>query len=501
MTPLVPAATPLLPIDAAPPADGDRVTAALAPVGFASVLQRTVAAEPDVVTTSTDAAPAPPVDTAPPRPDLALRRVPARALPTPTDDRTDEAATDGPEAAETLGDVEAALASSHRPVLVVPPPAADTAEGPEAPTGRDPHAHGAPVAGGAPVADGAPIPARGTELDVEQPTPPRTTRPAPTGTDEPTPVASADAPQADVGEPRFVEPAPFALPAPAAPVWMADLAPAVAAATIPTTTVTATPTPTTSTTATATVAATVGIGGHAPAPVDGAPVGPAVPAERPPVTGGSEPLVREEPNGLAPTRSPGSPTEPMASPGVGGDRAEPTPAAARANPAPAVPTPAVTLPEVPLPAVPPALAVDGGAPPAAPAAPGAPWSLVHRAIASLEHGPTGTQRLRVSLQPDELGEVLVEITVDQGRLDIRLLTETPTARDRLLAETGRLEAALAESGLRTGALDIDARGHGDRDRTPPTPPRAQDTVSVPVSVPAPGPYRAAVPAGRIDLVL
>lgn len=146
----------------------------------------------------------------------------------------------------------------------------------------------------------------------------------------------------------------------------------------------------------------------------------------------------------------------------------PTPARPSTAPAeaPAPPIAAPPAPPAPAPAQPVAEATSASSVPATAggerAQAGEPWEQVHRALGSLRHLEDGSQQIRVRLHPEELGEVLVEVTAHRGELRIQLVAETPAARDRLGAELGQLGSKLAESGLRPTSLDVGSGNGSER---------------------------------------
>lgn len=134
-----------------------------------------------------------------------------------------------------------------------------------------------------------------------------------------------------------------------------------------------------------------------------------------------------------------------------------------------------------------------------------PWQQVHHALGSLRSFSDGSEQIRVRLHPEELGEVLVEVTALRGELRINLVTETPAARERLNAELGQLASKLAESGLQASSLDVGSgndrgRPGGERqERSPDARPGSPVEPRLPVSAGARSPRSGGT--GRIDLVL
>ncbi|TDR90112.1 flagellar hook-length control protein FliK [Enterovirga rhinocerotis] len=136
---------------------------------------------------------------------------------------------------------------------------------------------------------------------------------------------------------------------------------------------------------------------------------------------------------------------------------------------------------------------DGPAPPLvaapAPAAPHAPSAAVQATGAPalvphpvlqgvalpavpVEIGLTslaGINRFDIRLAPDDLGQIDVRLDIDEeGRVRAHLVVERPEAYAHLQRETGQLERALEQAGLKTGddgvALSLRQQGSGDGGR-------------------------------------
>jgi flagellar hook-length control protein FliK len=82
----------------------------------------------------------------------------------------------------------------------------------------------------------------------------------------------------------------------------------------------------------------------------------------------------------------------------------------------------------------------------------------------------GVDRLRIVLDPPELGRVDVKIAFDDGRISAALLVDRPETLDLLQRDSRALERTLNEAGFKTDSdsLDFNLRGHrhGQRDGMP-----------------------------------
>jgi hypothetical protein len=109
-----------------------------------------------------------------------------------------------------------------------------------------------------------------------------------------------------------------------------------------------------------------------------------------------------------------------------------------------------------------------GGPSAAPAAPAAPLAdagglanpeLVERVLrATRQAQARSVSRLRLTLEPPELGELSLELTLRDRVLHGAFFTDAPGAAEALAARLGELKDALERRGLRVGELSVNPGG-------------------------------------------
>lgn len=143
-----------------------------------------------------------------------------------------------------------------------------------------------------------------------------------------------------------------------------------------------------------------------------------------------------------------------------------TPAADRTtheHATPPAPAAAATAPPAAGPAVPggPRIAVPA-APAGAPAAPPppAPHLQLAAVVAPLRREGDGAYRLRLHLQPEDLGALDVDVEVRAGQVHLRLHAEEAATVTALRHAMPELRAELEAAGFRAGAFDVTARGDG-----------------------------------------
>jgi flagellar hook-length control protein FliK len=73
----------------------------------------------------------------------------------------------------------------------------------------------------------------------------------------------------------------------------------------------------------------------------------------------------------------------------------------------------------------------------------------------------------IRLHPEHLGEVVVEMRVEQERVVATLKSDTPAVRAWIAAHRDDLEAGLADAGLRLDELRVSERESGQQRREPP----------------------------------
>ena len=87
----------------------------------------------------------------------------------------------------------------------------------------------------------------------------------------------------------------------------------------------------------------------------------------------------------------------------------------------------------------------------------------------------GISEAKISLSPENLGQVDVRITVHNGLLTAQFLTDNPTAKDMLENQMAQLRASLQSQGLQVDKLEVmqntvqphlfqDRQGSGGRDQ-------------------------------------
>jgi flagellar hook-length control protein FliK len=122
-------------------------------------------------------------------------------------------------------------------------------------------------------------------------------------------------------------------------------------------------------------------------------------------------------------------------------------------PAPASAPTAAPTAAVPAPAVPAATPV-AAAEPAAPAAPPVAGQVAQH-VAVLRSAPDGTHTMTLVLTPETLGPVEVQVTLNQGSVDLALKSATEAGRAALLDALPDLRRDLASAGLTCTNASVD----------------------------------------------
>lgn len=140
---------------------------------------------------------------------------------------------------------------------------------------------------------------------------------------------------------------------------------------------------------------------------------------------------------------------------------------------PIVPTTAALSASYPVEGVRGPLATPGPAPVASDGPDAVPVGLTPQlTVAIVRHAADGLDRVKVQLQPEELGTVEIALELgDDGRARAAFLAERPETVDLLRREAGDLERALRQVGVEVGTGDMSfaARDpHGGRDQQPGT---------------------------------
>jgi len=105
----------------------------------------------------------------------------------------------------------------------------------------------------------------------------------------------------------------------------------------------------------------------------------------------------------------------------------------------------------------------------------------------------GGMQVRLTLHPESLGEVMVQVRWERGVLTARLDAATPDARAALEGGLASLRTALAEQGVSVERLqvglqlgpDAQAQRHASADREAPPPRSPQEDAAASVAAPAP----------------
>lgn len=76
----------------------------------------------------------------------------------------------------------------------------------------------------------------------------------------------------------------------------------------------------------------------------------------------------------------------------------------------------------------------------------------------------GQSEVRMDLKPEHLGRIQMRISTENQRVTVRMLTETPMAREIIEANMGQLKADLASQGLDVDRFDVDMFASNDSNR-------------------------------------
>jgi flagellar hook-length control protein FliK len=171
--------------------------------------------------------------------------------------------------------------------------------------------------------------------------------------------------------------------------------------------------------------------------------GPTAPADAEPPAGGAAPALGTAVAGPVGASGSGGPSS--ADPGDS-DRHDPAAAA----------TPAATQVVGAAPAAPAApVLAPAAAAAAAPAAPPPVATQLVQHVAVLTNGPDGTHSVTVVLHPDSLGPVQVQVTLNQGTIDLTMRGAHEHGRAALLDSLPDLRRDLESAGLTCSTLDVD----------------------------------------------
>lgn len=109
--------------------------------------------------------------------------------------------------------------------------------------------------------------------------------------------------------------------------------------------------------------------------------------------------------------------------------------------------------------------VREGAP--AMAAPVPPHEQIAHVVRPLLRGEDGTYRLRLQLNPEQLGSVSVTLELRAGEVAVSMQAGESASRDLLRDNLDQLRALLQQSGVNTGTLDVGDRSPDSRWNAPP----------------------------------
>ncbi|WP_158545520.1 flagellar hook-length control protein FliK [Bremerella cremea] len=86
--------------------------------------------------------------------------------------------------------------------------------------------------------------------------------------------------------------------------------------------------------------------------------------------------------------------------------------------------------------------------------------LINRVARAVETTPAG-QSIKIRLNPSELGQLKVEIKIEQGNMIAKIEAENPATRQVLLQHLPQLRERLAESNINVQQFDVDVMGQQD----------------------------------------
>lgn len=149
----------------------------------------------------------------------------------------------------------------------------------------------------------------------------------------------------------------------------------------------------------------------------------------------------------------------------------------------------------------PTATTDAVAPSSGPAPAAAPPVLdqLVEQVGPLLEGPDGTHELSIELRPAELGRVVLDVTLEDGVIHVRVRADEAVSRALLADAMPDLRDVLERAGVRTGTLDVDtgADGRAPGEDTGSGTGRADDDAAEAVaSAPT---TNATVDADRIDI--
>ena len=164
--------------------------------------------------------------------------------------------------------------------------------------------------------------------------------------------------------------------------------------------------------------------------------------------------------GVGTQASPGRPDAPATPPPGGTPTVDP----ARPAPTPGAPPPLAVPANVPAGRGAGGVVGTGGAGAPTPSVePETPHGQIATVLTPLRRRADGTYRLTLRIQPPELGRVDLEVRLQGGRVNVRMLAELEETGSLLRASLGELRADLSDAGFRPGDLDLGRWGERARD--------------------------------------
>ena len=67
----------------------------------------------------------------------------------------------------------------------------------------------------------------------------------------------------------------------------------------------------------------------------------------------------------------------------------------------------------------------------------------------------GASEVRIALKPETLGHLDIKICTDQHQVTVRIMAETPAAKELIEAHLGQLRSDLSQQGLGLGRVEVD----------------------------------------------
>ena len=163
--------------------------------------------------------------------------------------------------------------------------------------------------------------------------------------------------------------------------------------------------------------------------------------------------------GVGTQASPGRPDAPATPPPGGTPTVDP----ARPAPTPGAPPPLAVPANVPAGRGGGVVGTGGAGAPTPSVEPETPHGQIATVLTPLRRRADGTYRLTLRIQPPELGRVDLEVRLQGGRVNVRMLAELEETGSLLRASLGELRADLSDAGFRPGDLDLGRWGERARD--------------------------------------